>query len=71
MSTLAVKLPDNITDRLKDLASTRNISVNKLLNDLLIRSLQEEETKQRFLAKQLLGNTKRGLQILDELDTLN
>ncbi len=71
MSTLAVKEPDDITDRLKDLASIRNISVNELLTGLLIRSLDEEETKQHFLTNQLQGNRKRGLQILDELDTLN
>jgi len=71
MSKLAVKLPDDIADRLKDLASNRNISANKLLTDLLTRALNEEETKQQFLTNQLQGNTQHGLQILDELDKLN
>ena len=71
MSTLSVRLPDDIADRLKDLASNRNISLNKLMNELSTRALLEEEAKQQFLAAQICGSRKRGLKMLDELDALD
>ena len=71
MSTLSVRLPNDIADRLKDLASNRNVSLNKLMNELSTRALLEEEAKQQFLAAQLRGSRKRGLKMLDELDTLD
>ena len=71
MSTLSVRLPDDIADRLKTLANSRHMSLNKLMNELSTRALVEEEAKQQFLAAQLRGNRKRGLRLLDELDTLN
>ncbi len=70
MSTLSVRLPDDIANRLKSLASNRDISVNKLINELSTRALAEEEAKQQFLAAQLRGDPKRGLKLLDELDAL-
>ena len=70
MSTLSVSLPDDIASRLKSLAHSRNISLNKLMNDLSTRRLVEEEAKQQFLAAQLRGKRQRGLQMLDELDSL-
>jgi hypothetical protein len=45
MSTLSVRLPDNIASRLKSLAHSRNISLNKLMNELSTRILAKEETK--------------------------
>ena len=70
MSTLSVRLPDDIADRLKSLAHSRNISLNKLMYELSTRILMEEEAKQQFLAAQLRGKRKRGLRMLDELDSL-
>ena len=69
MSTLSVRLPDDIASRLKSLAHSRNISLNKLMNELSTRILVEEEAKQQFLAAQLRGKRKRGLRMLDELDS--
>jgi predicted transcriptional regulator len=71
MSTLSVRLPDDVANSLKDLASNRNVSLNKLMNELSTRALLEEEARQQFLAAQLRGNRKRGLKILDELDALD
>jgi len=71
MSTLSVRLPDDISDRLKSLANSRHISLNKLMYELSTRALVEEEAKQQFLAAQLRGNRKRGLKLLDELDLLD
>ncbi|MCP3668405.1 MAG: toxin-antitoxin system HicB family antitoxin [Gammaproteobacteria bacterium] len=70
MSTLSIRLPDDVASRLKHLAHSRNISLNKLMNELSTRLLAEEESKQRFLAAQLRGDCKRGLKMLEELDLL-
>ncbi len=70
MSTLSIRLPDDITDRLKTLAQSRKISLNKLMFELSTRALVEEDSKKMFEAAQLRGNSKRGLQLLDELDAL-
>ena len=51
MSTLSVRLPDDVASRLKSLAHSRNISLNKLMNELSTRILVEEEAKQQFLGK--------------------
>ena len=67
MSTLSVRLPDDVANRLKDSANNRNVSLNELISELSTRALLEEETKQQFIAAQLRENRKRGLQILDEL----
>lgn len=68
MSTLSVRLPDDMAERLKSLAKARKISVNKLIYELSTRALAEEEAKQQFLAAQLRGNKDRGLKLLEELD---
>ena len=70
MTTLSIRLPDDMADGLKRIAKVRDISVNKLMFELSVQVLAEEEAKQRFIAAQLRGNPKRALQLLDELDEL-
>lgn len=70
MTTLSIRLPYDVAERLKDIAKARGISLNKLMFELSTQVLAEEEAKQRFLAAQLPGNPKRALQLLDELDAL-
>ena len=70
MTTLSIRLPDDMAERLKNIAKVRDISLNKLMFELSTQALAEEEAKQRFLAAQLRGNPKRALQLLDELDDL-
>ena len=70
MTTLSIRLPDDMAERLKSIAKVRDISVNKLIFELSAQVLAEEESKQRFIAAQLRGNPKRALQLLDELDLL-
>lgn len=68
MTTLSIRLPDDMADKLKRIAKLRNISMNKLMFELSVQVLAEEEAKQRFMAAQLRGKPKRALQLLDELD---
>jgi predicted transcriptional regulator len=70
MTTLSIRLPDDMVERLKNIAKVRDISLNKLMFELSTQVLAEEEAKQRFLAVQLRGNPKLAAQLLDELDAL-
>ena len=70
MTTLSIRLPDDMAERLKNITKVRDISLNKLMFELSTQALAEEEAKQRFMAAQLRGNPKRGLQLLDKLDSL-
>ena len=70
MTTLSIRLPDDMAEKLKRIAKLRDISVNKLMFELSAQILAEEEAKQRFIVAQLRGNPQRALQLLDELDEL-
>ena len=71
MSTLSIRLPDDMAQKLKKIAQVRDISLNKLMFELSAQMLAEEESRQRFMAAQLRGDPKRALQLLDELDALD
>ena len=70
MTSLSFRLPDDMAEKLKNIAKVRDISLNKLMFELSAQVLAEEEAKQRFIAAGLRGNPKRALQLLDELDEL-
>ena len=70
MTTLSIRLPDDMAERLKDIAKVREISLNKLMFELSVQALAEDEAKQRFLAAQIRGGKNRALQMLDELDAM-
>ena len=69
MATLTVRLPDDKHERLKALASRRKISVNKLMEEFSTQALAEFDSEVRFRALASSGNIKKGLQLLDKLDT--
>ncbi len=70
MTTLSIRLPDDMAEKLKSIAKTREISLNKLIFELSAQALAEDEAKQRFLAAQLRGSKERAIKMLDELDAI-
>jgi len=70
MATLTIRLPDDKHERLKDLAQTRGISVNKLIEELSTIALTEFDAYTRFKAMAATGNPQEGLNLLDKLDML-
>lgn len=68
MSTLTIRLPDDKHARLRQLAKYRDISVNKLVEELATISIAEFDAESRFRALAARGSAKRGLAILDKLD---
>lgn len=70
MTTLSVRLPDDMAEKLKRMAKKREISLNKLMFEMSTQVLAEEEAKQYFLAAQIRGNPQQALKLLDGLDAL-
>jgi predicted transcriptional regulator len=68
MKALTIRLPDDKHARLRQLAKHREISVNKLMEELATISIAEFDTESRFRALAAKGSPKEGLAILDKLD---
>jgi predicted transcriptional regulator len=71
MATLTIRLPDDKHSRLKALAQSRGISVNKLMEELSTLALAEFDAQTRFQTLAMQGDVARGLEVLDRLDDLN
>lgn len=68
MSTMTIRLPDEKHQRLKQLAKSRHLSVNKLVEELTTSALSAHDAEIRFRALALRGNPKKALVLLDRLD---
>jgi len=68
MGTLTIRMPDATHERLKTLARARNVSVNKLVEELSTAALAEFDAETRFLARAARGSPKRGLALLRKLE---
>ena len=68
MATLTIRLPDDKHERLRQLAERRNVSMNKLIEELSTVALAEFDAETRFRARAALGSREQGLRLLDELD---
>ena len=68
MSTVTIRLPDDKHARLRQLAKHRDISINKLMEDLATISIAEFDAESRFRAMAANGSAKKGLALLDKLD---
>jgi len=69
MATLTIRLPDDKHTRLKELAQSRGISINKLMEELSTIVLTEFDTYTRFKVMAARGNVQEGLRLLDKLDS--
>ena len=68
MSVLTIRVPDGKHQRLKHLAKSRGISVNKLIEELSTVALAQHDTEMRFRVLAARGSAQRGLRLLDKLD---
>lgn len=69
MTTLTLRISDDKHARLKALARHKKISINKLIEELSTQALAEFDSEIRFRAMAASGDTDRGLELLDRLDT--
>jgi len=68
MSTLTIRLPDNTADRLKSLARSRGLSVNKLMEEMSAQALAAWDTENRFRSLAAQGDVQQALAILERLN---
>ena len=68
MSTLTIRIPDDKHERLRELARQRQISVNRLIDELTTIALTEQDAYVRFQVRASRGSAQRGLELLDKLD---
>jgi predicted transcriptional regulator len=68
MATLTIRLPDDKHARLKRLAEHRQISMNKLMEELSTVALAQFDAELRFRARAARGSAEEGLRLLDQLD---
>jgi hypothetical protein len=68
MSTLTIRLPDTKHQRLKALARSRGISLNKLVEEWANTALAQLDTENRYLLRAARGWPQEGLALLDKLD---
>ncbi len=67
MGTITVRLPDDTHQRVKELANSRNVSLNKLYEEFTVIAITEFDAENRFRALASKGNKKRGKKILRKL----
>jgi hypothetical protein len=68
MSTLTIRLPEAKHARLRRLADSRGLSMNKLIDELATIALSQYDAEVRFRALAAQGNPRRGLELLDKVD---
>jgi hypothetical protein len=68
MGTLTIRLPDEKHEKLRQLATRRKISINKLIEELSTIALTDFDAETRFRARAALGSPREGLRLLDRLD---
>ncbi len=68
MTTLTIRLPEDTTLRLKQLAASRGISLNKLMEELGTAALAVHDAETRFQLMANSGDRQAALEILARLD---
>ncbi|CAN2041960.1 hypothetical protein GMMP15_660003 [Candidatus Magnetomoraceae bacterium gMMP-15] len=68
MNTITLTLPGDKYTRLKALAASKNMSLNKLFDEFSTTVLSEYDAEMRFKARSAKASKRKGLKILDELD---
>lgn len=68
MGTLTIRIPDDKHARLKTLASSRGISLNKLFEEFSTQAIAESDAYTRYQTYTAPDNKEQGLEVLDKLD---
>jgi predicted transcriptional regulator len=67
VSTLTIRLPDDKHLRLKALADSRKISMNRLVDELATVALANFDARTRFETRAARGNASAAIALLDRL----
>jgi hypothetical protein len=66
MGALSFRLPDTKHQRLKELAKSKGMSINHLLEEATTLMLAEFDLKTQFEIRAGRGNEQRGLELLEK-----
>jgi len=69
MAAFVVRIADDKYERLKALAKTRGMSLNKLMEELSTIALAEFDAETRFKAMAAQGNPELAISILNKLNS--
>jgi hypothetical protein len=65
---ITIRLPDDKHTRLRQLAESRAMSMNKLFEELATMALTQFDVETRFRARATRGDVTVGLRLLEKLD---
>jgi hypothetical protein len=68
MSVLTLRIPNEKHERLRRLAESRGMSMNRLVDEWATVALTQFDAETRFRALAARGTAARGLQLLDRAD---
>jgi predicted transcriptional regulator len=68
MSALTLRLPEDVADRLKNVAESRGVSVNKFLTEISVQALAVYDAETRFKAMAANADIPAALAVLERLD---
>ena len=68
MSTMTLRLPEDVANRLKNVAESRGMSVNRLMTEISVQALASYDTEMRFKTMAAEANIPAALALLDRLD---
>jgi len=68
MSVLTIRLAEEKHARLRSLAKSRGVSINKLVDEMATVALVQYDTQTRFRALAARGSKAKGLALLSKLD---
>ena len=68
MSTLTLRLPEDVANRLKNVAGARGGSVNKLITEISVQALAVYDAETRFKVMASEAHIPAALAVLDRLD---
>ena len=71
MSVMTIRLPDAQHERLKAMAKSQGVSVDKLMEELTTRALTEFDVETRFRTRAARGSAEAAVALLDRLDAAN
>ena len=68
MSTMTIRLPEDRHARLRHLAKSRGVSLNRLMDELATAAIAQHDASIRFEVRAARGSKAEGLKLLNKLD---
>jgi predicted transcriptional regulator len=68
MTTLTIRVPDDVAERLKSASQSRGISVNKFVTEISVQALATHDAETRFKTLASQADIPAALALLDRLE---